>query len=36
LSIKRYEDEFGKINLTKLDDGLKKTVDWHKLLMGKK
>jgi nucleoside-diphosphate-sugar epimerase len=35
LSIKRYVDEFGKINLTKIDDGLKKAVDWHKLLMNK-
>jgi UDP-glucuronate decarboxylase len=36
LSIKRYIDEFGKINLTKIDDGLKKTIEWHKLLMNKK
>lgn len=36
LSIKRYEDEFGKVNLTKIDNGLKKTIDWHKLLMNKK
>lgn len=36
LSIKRYVDEFGKINLTKIDDGLKKTLDWHKLLINKK
>ena len=36
ISIKRYVDEFGKINLTKIDDGLKKTIDWHKLLMNKK
>jgi len=36
LSIKRYLDEFGKINLTKIDDGLKKTIDWHKLLIKKK
>jgi dTDP-glucose 4,6-dehydratase/UDP-glucuronate decarboxylase len=35
LSIKRYVDEFGKINLTKIDDGLKKTIEWHKLLMKK-
>jgi dTDP-glucose 4,6-dehydratase/UDP-glucuronate decarboxylase len=35
LSIKRYVDEFGKINLTKIDDGLKKTVGWYKLLMKK-
>jgi dTDP-glucose 4,6-dehydratase/UDP-glucuronate decarboxylase len=32
LSIKRYESEFGKIKLTKIDDGLKKTINWHKLL----
>ena len=35
LSIKRYIDEFGKINLTKIDDGLKKTIEWHKLLLKK-
>jgi len=35
LSIKRYEDEFGKINLTNIDDGLKKTINWHKLLINK-
>lgn len=36
ISIKRYVDEFGKISLTKIDDGLKKTIDWHKLLMNNK
>jgi UDP-glucuronate decarboxylase len=33
LSTKRYEDEFGKINLTSIDDGLTKTINWHRLLM---
>jgi UDP-glucuronate decarboxylase len=35
LSIKRYVDEFGKISLTRIDNGLKKTIEWHKLLMKK-
>ena len=28
-------NNFININLTKIDDGLKKTIEWHKLLMKK-
>ena len=31
LSIKKYEKEFGKQKMTTIDEGLKKTSDWHKL-----
>jgi UDP-glucuronate decarboxylase len=36
LSIKRYEKEFGKISLTKINNGLMKTANWQKLLMSSK
>jgi hypothetical protein len=36
LSIKRYENEFGKISHTKISSGLIKTILWHKLLMNSK
>jgi nucleoside-diphosphate-sugar epimerase len=32
LSIKKYEDEFGKINLIKIKEGLTKTISWCKKL----
>lgn len=32
VSIKKYEDEFGKIKLTNINDGLIKTIKWHQLL----
>ena len=32
VSIKSYEKEFGKINLVNIDEGLKKTIGWHKLI----
>lgn len=32
VSIKSYEKEFGKINLINIDEGLKKTIGWHKLI----
>jgi UDP-glucuronate decarboxylase len=28
LSTKKYEDEFGKLKLLKIKDGLKKTIEW--------
>lgn len=31
LSIKKYEKEFGKQKMTEINEGLKKTSDWHKL-----
>lgn len=36
LSIKRYENEFGKISFTRINNGLMKTIHWHKLLMNSK
>lgn len=32
LSIKKYEDEFGKLKLLKMREGLKKTIEWCKKL----
>jgi nucleoside-diphosphate-sugar epimerase len=36
LSVKRYENEFGKISFTRINNGLMKTIHWHKLLMNSK
>lgn len=35
VSIKKYENELGKIKLIKIDNGLEKTIKWHKLLYEK-
>ena len=32
LSMKKYEDEFGKLKFIKIEEGLKKTINWHKNL----
>ncbi|MDC0236156.1 NAD-dependent epimerase/dehydratase family protein [Candidatus Pelagibacter sp.] len=32
LSIKKYEDEFGKLKLLKIQEGLKRTIEWCKKL----
>ena len=32
LSMKRYENEFKKLKFIKIEEGLKKTINWHKNL----